>query len=49
MADTVDKGRRLYRPRAFLPLQDEAAWANTIAGASLRRDPDARRKAVEAG
>ena len=33
----------------FLPLQDEAAWANTIAGASLRRDPDARRKAVEAG
>lgn len=32
-----------------MPLQDEAAWANTIAGASLRRDPDARRKAVEAG
>ena len=49
VADTVGQGRRLYRPRTFLPLQDEAAWENTIAGASLRRDPDARRKAVEAG
>ena len=49
VADTVDKGAAFTDRVHFLPLQDEAAWANTIAGASLRRDPDARRKAVEAG
>ena len=48
VADTVDKGAAFTDRVHFLPLQDEAAWANTIAGASLRRDPDARRKAVEA-
>ena len=45
----MDKGAAFTDRVHFLPLQDEAAWANTIAGASLRRDPDARRKAVEAG
>ena len=49
VADTVDMGAAFTDRVHFLPLQDEAAWANTIAGASLRRDPDARRKAVEAG
>ena len=33
----------------FLPLNDPTAWANAIAAASLRRDPEARRKAMEAG
>lgn len=49
VADTVDKGAAFTDRVRFLPLHDEAAWANTIAGASLRRDPDARRKAVDAG
>lgn len=49
VADTVDRGAAFTDRVRFLPLGDEAAWANAIAAASLRRDPDARRKAVEAG
>ena len=33
----------------FLPLNDTAAWANTNAAASFRRDPQAREKAIKAG
>ena len=32
-----------------VPLDDTAAWANTIAAASFRRDPQAREKAIKAG
>lgn len=49
VADTIDRGAAFTERVRFLPLDDPAAWAGAIAAASLRRDPDARRKAVEAG
>lgn len=49
VADTIDRGAAFTDRVHFLPLQDTDAWANCIAAASLRRDPQARRKAEEAG
>ena len=49
VSDTIDRGAAFTDRVRFLPLNDADAWANSIAAASLRRDPDARRKAVEAG
>lgn len=49
VADTIDRGAAFTDRVRFLPLNDVDAWANAIAAASFRRDPDARRKAVEAG
>ena len=49
VADTVDRGAAFSDKVKFLPLNDTAAWANTIAAASFRRDPQAREKAIKAG
>ena len=49
VSDTIDRGAAFTDRVKFLPLNDPEAWANSIAAASLRRDPDARRKAVDAG
>ena len=49
MSDTVDAGAAFTDRVKFLPLNDVSAWANTIAAASFRRDPQAREKAVKAG
>ncbi|EFB76204.1 glycosyltransferase [Subdoligranulum variabile] len=49
VADTIDRGAAFTDRVRFLPLNDPDAWANAIAAASFRRDPNARRKAVEAG
>ena len=49
VADTVDRGAAFTDRVKFLPLNDTAAWANTIAAASFRRDPQAREKAIKAG
>lgn len=49
VADTVDRGAAFSDRVKFLPLNDTAAWANTIAAASFRRDPQAREKAIKAG
>ena len=49
MADTVDRGAAFTDRVKFLPLNDTAAWASTIAAASFRRDPRAREKAIKAG
>ncbi len=50
VADTVDRGAAFTDRVQFLPLNDTAAWANTIAAASFRRDPQARgQKAIKAG
>ena len=49
VADTIDRGAAFTDRVHFLPLQDPEAWARCLAAASLRRDPDARRKAVDAG
>ena len=49
VSDTVDAGAAFTDRVKFLPLNDVSAWANTIAAASFRRDPQAREKAVKAG
>ena len=49
VSDTIDRGAAFTNRVHFLPLQDPDAWAHAIATASLRRDPYARHKAVEAG
>lgn len=49
VADTIDRGAAFTDRVHFLPLQDTDAWANCIVTASLRRDPQARHKAEEAG
>ena len=48
-APPIDRGAAFTDRVHFLPLQDPEAWARCLAAASLRRDPDARRKAVDAG
>lgn len=49
VADTVDRGAAFADSVRFLPLHDEAAWADAIAAADLTRDTSARQKAVDAG
>ena len=49
VSDTVDPGAAFTDRVRFLPLQDTGAWADAIAAASFRRDPQAREKAVRAG
>ena len=49
VSETVDSGAAFTDRVKFLPLNDAAAWANAIAAVSLRRDPQAREKAVKAG
>ena len=49
VSDTVDAGAAFTDRVKFLPLNDVSDWANTIAAASFRRDPQAREKAVKAG
>ena len=49
VSDTVDAGAAFTDRVKFLPLNDVSAWANAIAAASFRRDPQALEKAVKAG
>ena len=49
VADTVDPGAALAGNIHYLPLQNEAAWADAIAAADLTRDPSAQAKAIAAG
>ena len=49
VSDTIDRGAAFTDRVRFLPLKDPDAWANAIGAASFRRDPNARRKAVDAG
>ena len=49
MADTVDPGAAFAGNIHYLPLQNEAAWADSIAAADLTRDPNAQAKAIAAG
>lgn len=49
VSDAVDPGAAFTDRVRFLPVNDPEAWAAAIAAASLRRDPQAREKAVRAG
>ena len=49
VADTVDPGAAFAGNIHYLPLQNEAAWADAIAVADLTRDPSAQAKAIAAG
>ena len=49
VADTVDPGAAFAGNIHYLPLQNEAAWADSIAAADLTRDPNAQAKAIAAG
>ena len=49
VSDAVDTGAAFTDRVKFLPVNNPAAWADTIAAASLRRDPQAREKAMKAG
>ena len=49
VSDAVDPGAAFTNRVRFLPVNDPEAWAAAIAAASLRRDPQAREKAVRAG
>ncbi len=49
VADTVDPGAAFAGNIHYLPLQNEAAWADSIAVADLTRDPNAQAKAIAAG
>ena len=49
VADTVDPGAAFAGNIHYLPLQNEAAWADAIAAADLTRDPSAQAKAIAAG
>jgi len=49
VADTVDPGAAFAGNIHYLPLQNEAAWADSIAAADLTRDPSAQAKAIAAG
>ena len=46
VADTVDPGAAFAGNIHYLPLQNEAAWADSIAAADLTRDPNAQAKAI---
>ncbi|EKC76071.1 hypothetical protein OBE_01040, partial [human gut metagenome] len=46
---TVDPGAAFAGNIHYLPLQNEAAWADSIAAADLTRDPNAQAKAIAAG
>ena len=49
VSDTVDRGAAFAKNVHFLPLNDPEAWRRAIRAASLRRDPNARQEAVDAG
>ena len=49
VSDAVDPGAAFTDRVRFLPVNDPEAWAAAIAATSLRRDPQAREKAVRAG
>ena len=49
VADTVDRGAACTANAHYLPLGGPEAWADAILAAPLTRDPDAQRKAIDAG
>ena len=49
VADTVDPGAAFAKNTRFLPLSDTDAWVRAIRGSSLKRNPDARKNAADAG
>ena len=49
VSDTVDEGAAFASNVFFLPLDRPELWAETIAGARLKRNPKARQNAVAAG
>ena len=49
VADTVDPGAAFAKNTRFLPLSDPDAWVRAIRGSSLKRNPDARKNAADAG
>ena len=45
----MDRGAAFTANTHYLPLGDPEAWADAILAAPLTRDPDAQRKAIDAG